>query len=66
MNAVEKNKEALTTIKVMNKKGSDKVLVENEVPPETLDYKRLDSQIANLPLRTSRFSKGGSVSKSGR
>ena len=48
MNAVEKNKEALTTIKAMNKKGSDKVLVENEVPPETLDYKRLDSQIANL------------------
>jgi hypothetical protein len=42
MNAVEKNKEALTTIKAMNKKGSDKVLVENEVPPETLDYKRLD------------------------
>jgi hypothetical protein len=30
MNAVEKNKEALTTIKAMNKKGSDKVLVENE------------------------------------
>jgi hypothetical protein len=37
-----------TSVTSGSKKGSDKVLVENEVPPETLDYKRLDSQIANL------------------
>jgi hypothetical protein len=65
MNAVERSNESFTAKKTAGKKDVKKTLVKSEEPSETLDYKRIDSEIRDLRL-ISRFNRGGRVSNSGR